>query len=108
MQNESHKTNQQLAKMKKAPLGHVTDLPTEAVASPAITLTPESAALLKAIVRDAGNWGGTPPTYEHITKAGRGNLTDLKRKKLVSTFRSDGHEWIEILPAGKALAATLP
>jgi hypothetical protein len=68
------------------------------------TITEASAKLFEAIIKDAGNWGGTPPCYNHINKQTRGNLTQLKRAGLVSTFDSDGDEWIYIEDAGKAEA----
>lgn len=67
-------------------------------------LTPSSQHLFESIVRAAGNWSGTPPCYELINSQTRGNLTQLKRERLVTTFRSDGEEWISITPAGKAKA----
>ena len=70
-----------------------------------VGLTPESAKLFAAIVADAPNWSGTPPCYNHITSATRGNLTQLKRKGLVTTFKSDGEEWITITEAGRNFAA---
>ncbi len=67
-------------------------------------LTPSSQHLFTAIVGAAGNWSGTPPCYELINSQTRGNLTQLKRAGLVTTFRSDCEEWISITPAGKAKA----
>lgn len=69
-----------------------------------MNLTPASQALFEAIARNLGNWSGTPPCYDHITKENRGNLTQLKRAGLVTTFRSDGEEWIDMTNAGLAKA----
>lgn len=65
--------------------------PAEVIAS----LTPESKVLLDKMVADAPNWGGLTPLFNHITKETRGNLTQLKRKGLVRTFKSEGEEWAE-------------
>jgi len=73
-----------------------------------LELTAESKKLLLALVEDADNWGGTcSPSYEHITPETRGNLTDLKRHQLATTFKDNGIVWIEITPAGFELAATI-
>ncbi len=68
-----------------------------------IELTPESSNLLEAIAKDAANWNGLPPCFNHITLQNRGNLTDLKKKGLLSTFKDEGEEWIQISRAGKDL-----
>lgn len=65
-------------------------------------LTEASQALFVAIAKNYHNWSGTPPCYDHITKETRGNLTQLKRAGLVTTFRSDGEEWIAFTEAGLA------
>ena len=72
-------------------------------------LTPASAAMLMAYVDDAPNWGGEPLLGGNIpfTAADRGNLTDLKRKGLLTTFSDAGDEWVQFTPAGLALAAEL-
>lgn len=72
-----------------------------------ITLTPASEELFLAIAKDFHNWSGTPPCYNHITPQTRGNLTQLKRAKLVTTFKSDGEEWIAFTEAGIAKANAL-
>ena len=38
------------------------------------------------------------------SKEERGNLTQLKRAGLLTTFRSDGEEFVEFTAAGEALA----
>lgn len=72
-----------------------------------IELTPASLELFLKFARDAGNWSGTPLVGGNFefTAADRGNLTDLKVKGLVRTFRDEGHDWVEFLPAGRELAA---
>ncbi len=70
-------------------------------------MTEATRQLFKAIIDDMGNWGGTPPCYNHITAQRRGNLTDLKRRGLVTTFESDGEEWIQVTQAGLDLAKGL-
>lgn len=66
-------------------------------------MTEATERLFRDIFADQYNWSGTPPCFNHITAATRGNLTDLKKRGLVTTFRSDGEEWIEITEAGNAL-----
>ena len=68
-------------------------------------LTPASEELFKQICRATGNWSGTPPCYELIDAQTRGNLTQLKKAKLVTTFESDGEEWISLTEVGEAKAA---
>lgn len=72
-----------------------------------ITLTPASLALFLAYAKDAKNWNGTPLVGGNVgaSPADKGNLTDLKTKGLVETFRDDGCTWLEFTDAGKALAA---
>jgi hypothetical protein len=72
------------------------------------SLTPASLALFNVIARDAGNWSGEPLVGGNftLTAADKGNLTDLKVKGFVVTFRSDGHDWIGFTAKGIALAAS--
>jgi hypothetical protein len=71
------------------------------------TLTPDSLALFLAYARDAGNWSGTPMVGGNVggSKADAGNLTDLKKAGLLTTFVDDGNKWIKFTAAGIALAA---
>ena len=59
-----------------------------------------------ALAADANNWGGTPmlPILDADEK---GNLTDLKRKKLLTVEKSEGCFWVYFTPAGLALASDL-
>lgn len=57
-----------------------------------IELTEASLALLLAFVRDSGNWSNMP--LLDITKEQRGNLSDLKRKGLLTTCRDEGCEFV--------------
>jgi len=68
-------------------------------------LTPESFALFMEFAKDAGNWDGCPLLDLDGRPDAKGNLTDLKRKKLLGTRRSDGCDWIHFTPAGEELAA---
>lgn len=56
-------------------------------------ITTASAALLKRLVNDAPNWSGSPMI--DITKEERGNLTQLKRAKVLTTFVDEGIEWVQ-------------
>jgi hypothetical protein len=55
-------------------------------------LTSASLDLFLAYAEDAGNWSGNPWVDGNVSldAAGRGNLTDLKRKGLLQTFTDDG------------------
>ena len=66
-------------------------------------ITDESLKLFLEYAKDAGNWGGEPPVWGSAQH--RGNLTQLKRAKLVTTFKWEGESWIQFTEAGRALAA---
>lgn len=70
-----------------------------------MALTELSEKLFRELAEDAPNWSGTPPFWG--TKEERGNLTQLKRAKLVTTFDYDGDVWIDFTDAGKAHAAEI-
>ena len=72
-----------------------------------LKLTADSNNLLLAIFKDLPNWDNCSPAYNHTDAVTRGNLTDLKKKKLVRTFKDEGNEWITLTDAGKALAESL-
>lgn len=74
--------------------------------APGITAT--SLELFLAYARDAANWSGTPLVGGNVggSKEERGNLTQLKRAGLITTFRDEGETWISFTDAGIALAAT--
>lgn len=69
-------------------------------------LTPASQALFNALAEDSPNWSGTPPTDGNVgmSKEGRGNLTQLKRAGLVTTFSDEGVTWVCFTDKGVALA----
>jgi hypothetical protein len=71
------------------------------------TITATSLALFLAYAKDAGNWGGSPLVGGNVggSKEERGNLTQLKRAGLLTTFNDDGDTWIDFTEEGKALAA---
>lgn len=72
-----------------------------------VDITPRSMELFLAYARDAGNWSGTPLVGGNVggSAEDRGNLTQLKRAGLISTFPYDGDTWIEFTESGRALAA---
>jgi hypothetical protein len=74
-----------------------------------IELTEASKALFIAYAKDAGNWSGTPLVGGNVggSKADVGNLTDLKKKGLITTFRDEGCDWITFTPAGREYARSL-
>ena len=67
------------------------------------TLTAASQSLFITLASDAGNWGGQP--LVDISTSQRGNLTDLKKNGLLTTFRYEGCDFADFTTAGKALAA---
>lgn len=69
----------------------------------AANITPESLDLFLDLAKDAGNWSGNPPVWG--TKEQRGNLTQLKRAGLLTTFTDRGDAFAEFTEAGQALAA---
>jgi hypothetical protein len=71
-------------------------------------ITERSLALFLAYARDAVNWSGTPLVGGNVggSKEDRGNLTQLKRAGLITTFRSDRCDFVDFTDAGRALAAT--
>lgn len=74
-----------------------------------MNITNASQALFTAYAKDAGNWCGTPLVGGNVgqAKADCGNLTDLKKNGLLTTFEHDGWMWVEFTPAGIAYAAEL-
>jgi len=70
-------------------------------------LTEKSLELFLDYARDAGNWSGTPLVGGNVggTAQDRGNLTQLKRAGLLTTFKYDGERWIEFSDKGRELAA---
>lgn len=67
------------------------------------SITETSLELFLSYARDAGNWSGTPLVGG--SAAERGNLTQLKKAGLLTTFPYDGESFIEFTDAGKTLAA---
>lgn len=69
-------------------------------------ITAQSLDLFLDYARDAGNWGGCPLVGGNVggSKEDRGNLTQLKRAGLITTFKCDGETWVEFTAAGKSLA----
>jgi len=72
-------------------------------------LTDASRKLFIALWQDRGNWGGTPLWGGNVggSKEDRGNLSDLKKRGLVNTFKSDGLDWVSFTPEGESLGATI-
>lgn len=70
-------------------------------------ITDTSLELFLDYARDAGNWSGTPLIGGNVggAKEERGNLTQLKKAGLITTFEWEGNKWIDFTDAGHALAA---
>jgi hypothetical protein len=73
------------------------------------TITEQSKALFIAYAKDARNWSGTPMVGGNVsgTKQDRGNLTQLKRAGLVTTFDEARCTYLSFTPAGIEYAASL-
>jgi hypothetical protein len=71
-----------------------------------IKITDRSLQIFLEYAKDADNWSGTPPIGLNVSssKEDRGNITQLKRANLITTFNQDGESWIQFTEAGKALA----
>ena len=67
------------------------------------SITDASLALFLEFVEDAPNWSGCP--MAEVTKEERGNLTQLKRAKLLTTFVDEGIPFVLFTKAGLELAA---
>ena len=67
-----------------------------------MTLTTATLDLFLALANDAANWNGQP--IIDITKEQRGNLTQLKRARLLETFRDEGCDFAIFTSEGKAFA----
>jgi hypothetical protein len=70
--------------------------------STATEMTPATAKLFKELCEDACNWAGFPMI--DVNASTRGNLTDLKKMGLITTFKDDGILWADFTEAGKAKA----
>jgi len=69
-------------------------------------LTKRSFELFLEYAKDASNWNGTPLVGGNVfhSKIENGNLTDLKKKNLITTFEDEGDIWINFTDVGKNLA----
>lgn len=72
-------------------------------------LTAASHRLFCDLAHDADNWGGEPMLGGNISSnaALRGNIADLKKKGLITTFRDEGNTFVQFTETGKAHAAAL-
>ena len=69
-------------------------------------ITEASMNLFLAFAKDAGNWNGSPLVGGNVggSKEDRGNITQLKRAGLITSFTDEGLTWINFTNAGTALA----
>jgi hypothetical protein len=70
-------------------------------------LTHASQLLFLAYAEDACNWSGNVPVGGNVggSKEDRGNLTQLKKAGLITTWTDEGWTWINFTEAGKRKAA---
>jgi hypothetical protein len=69
-------------------------------------LTERSKQLFLEYAGDAPNWSGNPLVGGNVggSKEDRGNLTQLKKAGLITTFVDEGQTWIIFTQAGKEFA----
>ena len=74
-----------------------------------VKITEASKAVFVMYAKDAGNWSGTPLVGGNVggTKEERGNLTQLKKAELITTFFDEGCTWVDFTDAGKEYAKSL-
>jgi hypothetical protein len=70
-----------------------------------MAITKESERVFLRYAKDAGNWGGLPLVDGNPKE--RGNLTQLKKEGLITTFRDEGNTWLDFTAKGREFAATL-
>jgi len=72
-------------------------------------ITDKSKALFIAYAKDAGNWSGSPLVGGNVggTQEDKGNLTQLKKADLITTFTDEGHTWIVFTAKGREYAREL-
>ena len=83
--------------------------PSEDQQIPVMDLSVESTRLFIDLAEDAGNWSGTPLWGGNVGggRQDRGNLTDLKKKGLVTTDVDEGQTWIFFTALGTEVARRL-
>jgi hypothetical protein len=74
-------------------------------AAPSVKLSDGAMELFTSLVKDSGNWSGSPIIT--VTPQGRGYLTSLKRKGLLTTGEDEGVAFAEFTEAGVAFADEL-
>jgi hypothetical protein len=69
------------------------------------TLTAASLALFLELAGDAPNWSGSPCLNGNVemNTALKGNLTDLKKNGLLTTYCDEGCTWVQFTEAGMEL-----
>ena len=68
-------------------------------------ITEESERVFLAYARAAHNWAGNPLVNVGGPKEERGNLTQLKKAGLLTTWVDEGCTWIGFTEAGRLYAA---
>lgn len=81
----------------------------EATAREALGITQASFDLFKKFAMDAGNWGGMPLVGGNfqLSQADKGNLTDLKKHGLLTTWVDEGLAWVQFTDRGAEIGRTL-
>lgn len=74
-----------------------------------VKLSPKSEALFRDLIKDADNWSGTPLFGGNVggDKKSAGNLTDLKKKELLTTCQDEENkncQWVHFTDKGLDLA----
>lgn len=68
-------------------------------------LTAATKALFEGLAKDAPNWNGSP--IVDVSKTEEGNLSDLKKKGLLTTTEEDGCLFAEFTDSGVELARSM-
>jgi hypothetical protein len=79
-----------------------------------VNITDRSKTLFVEYAKDAGNWNGNPlvglggnVTTESTAKEERGNLTQLKKAGLVTTFNDGRDQFLDFTDKGREYAESL-
>ena len=70
-------------------------------------MTVATSKLFRDLAYDAGKWNGCPMVDGNVPcgPALRGNLTDLKKRGLLTTFVDKGQTWVAFTDLGRQYAA---
>lgn len=70
-----------------------------------LNITLQSNEVFRRYAEEANDWAGSPMVDGNVEE--RGNLTQLKKAGLITTFMSDGIKWLCFTSTGKMYAEEL-